>query len=188
MGRFFLTLEDSYGASFCHPCICSVYKNNTFLRSTDVDLVVHAAGPFQQTNSCPVLVAAIATKVRKGNWSMHLFNFIISEEVLMFSMLTFVCLARVSIFSLGRQQQTAYVDVCDDTDYAFRAKSFSDKAISANIPAITTGGIYPGVSNGLSQTLVINSSPFSLKITIVYLILHVIIHNSVGLYFDIVKL
>ncbi|OWM69169.1 hypothetical protein CDL15_Pgr025356 [Punica granatum] len=31
----------------------------------DVDLVVHAAGPFQQSSSCPVLEAAIATKVRK---------------------------------------------------------------------------------------------------------------------------
>lgn len=44
--------------------------------------------------------------------------------------------------------QTAYVDVCDDTTYASRAKSFKNRAIAANIPAITTGGIYPGVSNG----------------------------------------
>ncbi|KAK4741979.1 hypothetical protein SAY87_025567 [Trapa incisa] len=77
----------------------------------DADLVVHAAGPFQQTNSCPVLEAAIATK-------------------------------------------TAYIDVCDDTNYAFRAKSFSNKAKSANIPAITTAGIYPGVSNVMAAELV----------------------------------
>lgn len=44
--------------------------------------------------------------------------------------------------------QTAYVDVCDDTRYAFRAKSLMDRAVAANVPAITTGGIYPGVSNG----------------------------------------
>ncbi|BAF29126.2 Os12g0137200 [Oryza sativa Japonica Group] len=30
----------------------------------DVDLVVHAAGPFQRENECTVLQAAIATKVR----------------------------------------------------------------------------------------------------------------------------
>lgn len=47
--------------------------------------------------------------------------------------------------------QTAYVDVCDDTAYSQRAKSFKNSAIAANIPAITTGGIYPGVSNGLSS-------------------------------------
>lgn len=47
--------------------------------------------------------------------------------------------------------QTAYVDVCDDTSYAFRAKSYMSKALAANIPAITTGGIYPGVSNGASR-------------------------------------
>ncbi|CAN1267727.1 hypothetical protein LINPERPRIM_LOCUS12893 [Linum perenne] len=76
-----------------------------------VDLVVHAAGPFQQTNRCPVLEMAIETK-------------------------------------------TAYVDVCDDTSYALRAKSFKDKAVAANVPAITTGGIYPGVSNLMAAELV----------------------------------
>ncbi|MBA0548619.1 hypothetical protein Golob_019708 [Gossypium lobatum] len=69
-----------------------------------VDLVVHAAGPFQQSQKCTVLEAAIET-------------------------------------------QTAYLDVCDDTNYAFCAKSLKDRAVGANIPAITTGGIYPGVSN-----------------------------------------
>ncbi|KAL4318197.1 hypothetical protein GQ457_18G012520 [Hibiscus cannabinus] len=78
---------------------------------SDVDLVVHAAGPFQQAQKCTVLEAAIET-------------------------------------------QTAYLDVCDDTSYAFRAKSFKDRAVSANIPAITTGGIYPGVSNVMAAELV----------------------------------
>ncbi|KAF6152913.1 hypothetical protein GIB67_039620 [Kingdonia uniflora] len=77
----------------------------------DVDLVVHAAGPFQQTEKCSVLEAAIATK-------------------------------------------TAYVDVCDDTSYSRQAKSFHKKAVAANIPAITTAGIYPGVSNVMAAELV----------------------------------
>lgn len=47
--------------------------------------------------------------------------------------------------------QTAYVDVCDDTAYSLRAKSFNSRALAANVPAITTGGIYPGVSNGVSS-------------------------------------
>ncbi|KAM0951054.1 putative saccharopine dehydrogenase, NADP binding domain, NAD(P)-binding domain superfamily [Dioscorea sansibarensis] len=76
-----------------------------------VDLVVHAAGPFQQAEKCNVLEAAISTK-------------------------------------------TAYLDVCDDTEYAWRAKSFHKKAVSAGIPAITTGGIYPGVSNVMAAELV----------------------------------
>ncbi|CAI0546800.1 unnamed protein product [Linum tenue] len=75
------------------------------------DLVVHTAGPFQQTDKCAVLEAAIETK-------------------------------------------TAYVDVCDDTNFALRAKSFKDKAVAAGIPAITAGGIYPGVSNLMAAELV----------------------------------
>ncbi|MCD7452758.1 hypothetical protein HAX54_018060 [Datura stramonium] len=78
---------------------------------TDADIVVHAAGPFQQSENCKVLEAAIGTK-------------------------------------------TAYLDVCDDTSYATRAKSYMNKALEANIPAITTGGIYPGVSNVMAAELV----------------------------------
>ncbi|KAJ7959720.1 Saccharopine dehydrogenase [Quillaja saponaria] len=78
---------------------------------SEVDLVVHAAGPFQQTDNCTVLDAAIETK-------------------------------------------TAYIDVCDDTNYSWRAKSLKKKALAANIPAITTGGIYPGVSNVMAAELV----------------------------------
>ncbi|XP_027360433.1 uncharacterized protein LOC113868760 isoform X2 [Abrus precatorius] len=77
----------------------------------DVDLVVHAAGPFQRAESCNVLEAAINTK-------------------------------------------TAYVDVCDDTSYAWRAKSLMSRALAASVPAITTGGIYPGVSNVMAAELV----------------------------------
>ncbi|XP_024984781.1 uncharacterized protein LOC112520617 isoform X3 [Cynara cardunculus var. scolymus] len=78
---------------------------------TDVDLVVHAAGPFQQTDNCRVLEAAIRAK-------------------------------------------TAYLDVCDDTNYALRAKAFMNEALAAKVPAITTGGIYPGVSNVMAAELV----------------------------------
>ncbi|XP_071709356.1 uncharacterized protein [Rutidosis leptorrhynchoides] len=77
----------------------------------DVDLVVHAAGPFQQTDNCRVLEAAVRAK-------------------------------------------TAYLDVCDDTNYALRAKSLMKEALAAKVPAITTGGIYPGVSNVMAAELV----------------------------------
>ncbi|GAY47066.1 hypothetical protein CUMW_101750 [Citrus unshiu] len=43
----------------------------------------------------------------------------------------------------------AYIDVCDDTSNSQPAKSFEVKAITANIPAVTSEGIYPGVSNGI---------------------------------------
>ncbi|KAK3139282.1 hypothetical protein QOZ80_5AG0380680 [Eleusine coracana subsp. coracana] len=76
-----------------------------------VDLVVHAAGPFQREQKCAVLEAAISTK-------------------------------------------TAYIDVCDDTDYSWRAKSFHEQAKAAGVPAITTAGIYPGVSNVMAAELV----------------------------------
>ncbi|KAL1534024.1 hypothetical protein AAHA92_15693 [Salvia divinorum] len=76
-----------------------------------VDLVVHTAGPFQQSDKCTVLEAAIQNKV-------------------------------------------AYLDVCDDSSSAQRAKSYMNRALDANIPAITTGGIYPGVSNIMAAELV----------------------------------
>uniref|UniRef100_A0A0E0F974 Saccharopine dehydrogenase NADP binding domain-containing protein n=1 Tax=Oryza meridionalis TaxID=40149 RepID=A0A0E0F974_9ORYZ len=77
----------------------------------DVDLVVHAAGPFKRENECTVLQAAIATK-------------------------------------------TAYIDVCDDTDYSWRTKGFHEQAKACGVPAITTAGIYPGVSNVMAAELV----------------------------------
>ncbi|KAI3822494.1 hypothetical protein L1987_10084 [Smallanthus sonchifolius] len=88
---------------------------------TDVDLVVHAAGPFQQTENCRVLEAAIRAKY---------------------------------ILKMVYHCQTSYLDVCDDTSYALRAKSFINEALDAKVPAITTGGIYPGVSNVMAAELV----------------------------------
>ncbi|KAI7749557.1 hypothetical protein M8C21_021924 [Ambrosia artemisiifolia] len=96
-------------AEFCEFDINDVNSLESAL--ADVDLVVHAAGPFQQTENCRVLEAAIRAK-------------------------------------------TAYLDVCDDTSYALRAKSFMNEALAAKVPAITTGGIYPGVSNVMAAELV----------------------------------
>ncbi|MED6181456.1 hypothetical protein PIB30_019532 [Stylosanthes scabra] len=76
-----------------------------------VDLVVHAAGPFQQAEKCSVLEAAINTN-------------------------------------------TAYVDISDDTNYAWRAKSFMRRALGANVPAIITGGLCPGLSTVMAAELV----------------------------------
>ncbi|CAI7921356.1 unnamed protein product, partial [Closterium sp. NIES-53] len=43
--------------------------------------------------------------------------------------------------------QTPYVDVCDDVAFAGNARSLHRAAVAAGVPAITTAGIYPGVSN-----------------------------------------
>lgn len=46
-------------------------------------------------------------------------------------------------------------DVCDDNDYAARAKAdYHEKARAAGVPAITSGGIYPGVSNVMAAHMV----------------------------------
>ncbi|CAN6362200.1 unnamed protein product [Urochloa humidicola] len=51
--------------------------------------------------------------------------------------------------------KTAYIDVCDDTDYIFvESKRFHEQAKDAGVPAITTAGIYPGVSNVMAVALV----------------------------------
>lgn len=61
---------------------------------------------------------------------------------------------KCTVLEAAIQTKTAYVDVCDDTSYAWRAKSYMDEAATAGIPAITTGGIYPGVSNVMAAELV----------------------------------
>ncbi|CAJ1933958.1 unnamed protein product [Sphenostylis stenocarpa] len=98
-----LTAKLGGNSEFARVDINDVNSLETALKS--VDLVIHAAGPFQRAERCSVLEAAINTK-------------------------------------------TAYLDVCDDTIYAWRAKSLMNRALDANVPAITTAGIYPGVSNG----------------------------------------
>eukprot|EP00250_Pteridium_aquilinum_P016261 c23030_g1_i1 orf=67-729(+) len=50
--------------------------------------------------------------------------------------------------------KVAYVDVCDDQEYSRQTKSLHEKAKAANVPAITTAGIYPGVSNVMAAELV----------------------------------
>ena len=48
-----------------------------------------------------------------------------------------------------------HADVCDDNDYAARAKAdYHEKARAAGVPAITSGGIYPGVSNVMAAHMV----------------------------------
>lgn len=45
--------------------------------------------------------------------------------------------------------------MCDDNDYAARAKAdYHEKAVEAGVPAITSGGIYPGVSNVMAAHMV----------------------------------
>eukprot|EP00897_Mesotaenium_endlicherianum_P002731 jgi/Mesen1/2486/ME000159S01610 len=57
--------------------------------------------------------------------------------------------------------RTPYMDVCDDRDYSQRAKQLHAKAQEAGVPAITTAGIYPGVSNSELVRLAGTSSPSS---------------------------
>ena len=47
-----------------------------------------------------------------------------------------------------------YLDVCDDTTYSQRAKALHARAQAAGVPAITTAGIYPGVSNVMAAHMV----------------------------------
>ena len=47
-----------------------------------------------------------------------------------------------------------YLDVCDDAEYASKAKSRADSAAAAGVPCVTTGGIYPGVSNLMAADMI----------------------------------
>ncbi|KAF7153373.1 hypothetical protein RHSIM_Rhsim01G0193400 [Rhododendron simsii] len=66
---------------------------------------------------------------------------------------------KCTVLEVAIQTKTAYMDVCDDTSYAFRAKSYMSKALAANIPAITTGGIYPGVRYSSNMSGLLLSAP-----------------------------
>jgi len=52
-----------------------------------------------------------------------------------------------------------YLDVCDDTAYSKRAKQLHAKAQAAGVPAITTGGIYPGYLSHEESTTKILATP-----------------------------
>ena len=49
-----------------------------------------------------------------------------------------------------------YLDVCDDGSYAKNAKSLDAKAKASKVTAITSGGIYPGVSNIMAAKAIEN--------------------------------
>ncbi|KAK9860398.1 hypothetical protein WJX84_011416 [Apatococcus fuscideae] len=49
---------------------------------------------------------------------------------------------------------TPYIDVCDDTKFSQRMKTYHEQAKAAGVPAITTAGIYPGVSNVMAAHMV----------------------------------
>ncbi len=50
--------------------------------------------------------------------------------------------------------RTSYLDVCDDTRYAAACRRLGPSAREAGIAGVTTGGIYPGVSNVMAAALV----------------------------------
>uniref|UniRef100_A0A061SB72 Saccharopine dehydrogenase-like protein n=1 Tax=Tetraselmis sp. GSL018 TaxID=582737 RepID=A0A061SB72_9CHLO len=76
-----------------------------------VDLVVHAAGPFQRKEDTKVLDKCIELGV-------------------------------------------PYLDVCDDAAYSERVKAKHADALEAGVPAITTAGIYPGISNLMAAHMI----------------------------------
>ncbi|XP_047047143.1 uncharacterized protein LOC124652165 [Lolium rigidum] len=62
--------------------------------------------------------------------------------------------AECTVLQAAISTKTAYIDVCDDMDYSWRAKAYHEEAKAQGIPAITTAGIYPGVSNVMAAELV----------------------------------
>ena len=48
------------------------------------------------------------------------------------------------------------MDVCDDLDYSEQCKALDAAAKEAGIAAVTTCGIYPGLSNVMASALVRN--------------------------------
>lgn len=61
---------------------------------------------------------------------------------------------RCAVLEAAIAVKTPYMDVCDDRDYSQSARALHDKARAAGVPALTTTGIYPGVSNLMAAELV----------------------------------
>lgn len=59
-----------------------------------------------------------------------------------------------SVLQAAISCKVPYLDVCDDTEYSQNARKLHEQAISAGVPAITTGGIYPGVSNVMAAYMI----------------------------------
>jgi len=54
---------------------------------------------------------------------------------------------RCAVLEAALAARVAYMDVCDDADYSQRARGYHQQAVDSGVPAITTAGIYPGISN-----------------------------------------
>lgn len=67
------------------------------LLSADVDLVVHAAGPFQQAEKCTVLEAALQTKVRNVTMATDCLPPARKEIFCVFLILSDICLFRLCV-------------------------------------------------------------------------------------------
>ncbi|XP_057837415.1 uncharacterized protein LOC131047645 isoform X1 [Cryptomeria japonica] len=61
---------------------------------------------------------------------------------------------KCTVLETAISTKTAYIDVCDDRRYSCLARTFHEKAVAAGVPAITTAGIYPGVSSLMAAELV----------------------------------
>eukprot|EP00873_Tetraselmis_striata_P024375 jgi/Tetstr1/444639/TSEL_032487.t1 len=91
---------------------CDINDKQSLAAAMDgIDLVVHAAGPFQRKEDLLVLETCLETK-------------------------------------------TPYMDICDDSDYSRKVKAQHEAAVAAGVPAITTAGIYPGVSNVMAAHMI----------------------------------
>lgn len=58
---------------------------------------------------------------------------------------------RCGVLEAAIAASVPYLDVCDDTAYSQRAKQLHGMARDAGVPAVTTGGIYPGAGQGLGR-------------------------------------
>ncbi|KAK9827368.1 hypothetical protein WJX81_002139 [Elliptochloris bilobata] len=61
---------------------------------------------------------------------------------------------RCAVLEAAIAARVAYMDICDDADYSQRARRYHQQALDAGVPAITTAGIYPGVSNVMAAHMV----------------------------------
>ncbi|KXS16195.1 hypothetical protein M427DRAFT_69517 [Gonapodya prolifera JEL478] len=62
--------------------------------------------------------------------------------------------AEASVLKAAIETRTPYLDVCDDAAFGKVCKVLHKSALDAGVPCVTTGGLFPGLSNVIAKELI----------------------------------
>jgi hypothetical protein len=118
----------------------------------DAHLVVHSAGPFQGGgDDCAVLKVGLSHHSRGVSRDWY-WNIPRCHRLLTHNNASGKCCQPYLKAAIAAK--VPYLDLCDDVEYAKRARAMSEEAKAAGVACITSAGIYPGVSNVMAAEMI----------------------------------